>query len=93
MLEGLGEDWQDFKELRRRREQLAEVKAQVAELEQRIKCVMGDAVEAYSPFDTQVATLRNVSRAQLDTKALRTDHPSLADEYTVKQTTRRFTVE
>jgi putative phage-type endonuclease len=89
----MGDDWTAFKELRQRREQLAEVKAQVAELQQRIELAMGDAVEAYSPFDTRVATYRNVSRSQLDTKALRQDHPALADEYTVKQTTRRFTVE
>jgi putative phage-type endonuclease len=88
-----GETWEAFKELRQRREQLAAVKEQVAELQQRIELAMGDAVEAYSPFDTRVATWRNVQRSQLDTKALRADHPALADEYTVKQTTRRFTVE
>ena len=88
-----GETWQDFRELRRRREQLAIVERQVAELTQRVQLAMGDATAAVSPHDETVAHWRNVRATRLDTRALKDARPDVWAEFAVTTTTRRFTVE
>jgi putative phage-type endonuclease len=88
-----GEAWHDFRELRRRREQLAIVEQQVAELTQRVQLAMGDATAAVSPRDQPACRWTNVHTTRLDTKALKAARPDLYAEFSHTTTTRRFTIE
>jgi predicted phage-related endonuclease len=88
----LGEGWSEFRELKARREQLATVKAQVAELEQGLKLRLGDAAVAVSPHDDEVARWTNVERTALDTKALKAARPDVWAEFAKTTTSRRLTL-
>lgn len=86
------EEWEAVRELRARREQLATVKAQAEELENRLKLAMGDAEHAISPHDTDAIRWGNVQARRIDTKALRAALPEVAGEFETVTTTRRFTL-
>lgn len=88
-----GETWRDVLELRERKAQAATVKAQAAELQQRIELAMGDAEHAVSPYDTPAARWVNVESTRLDTKALKAARPDVYAEFAVPTSTRRFTLE
>jgi putative phage-type endonuclease len=85
--------WEAVKALRERKEQLATVKAQAAELQQTIELAMGDAERAVSPFDTPAARWTNVQSTRLDTAALKAARPDVYQEFAVTKATRRFTLE
>lgn len=85
-------EWEQVRELRARREQLAVVKAQVAELEAALKAAMGDAETALSPFDTEALHWRNVSRTAVDVARFKELRPELASLFTSTTESRRFTV-
>lgn len=87
------DEWADVRELRARREQMAAVKEQVQELENRLKAAMGDAESAVSPHDDEVLHWRTVRSTRIDTAKLKAEEPELADRYATTTTTRRFTVE
>lgn len=86
------DEWGAVRELRARREQLATVKEQAEELENRLKLAMGDAEHAISPHDTDAIRWGNVQARRVDTKALRAARPEVAEEYETVTTTRRFTL-
>jgi predicted phage-related endonuclease len=71
---------------------MAAVKAQIAELENRLKLAMGDAETAISPHDTDALHWRNVRATRLDTTKLKGALPAIYDEFAVTTTTRRFTL-
>jgi putative phage-type endonuclease len=85
--------WRDFQTLRRRREQRDALDRQIAELEQRLKARMGDALTAISPNDETVARWTSYERTTIDTTALRRALPAIADEYETTKTLRRLTIE
>ena len=85
-------EWDVVLELRERKEQLATVKEQVSELENHLKLAMGKAELAISPMDTEVLKWTNVWSSRVDVKELRAAHPEIADEFTERKPTRRFTV-
>lgn len=86
----VGEEWRVYKELRLRREQRAAIDAHVAELENLLRAAIGDAEVAVSPFDSEVATYRNVTSRRIDTKALREQRPHIAELFEREQTSRRL---
>jgi putative phage-type endonuclease len=86
-------EWADYKALKARREQLATVERQAAELEQRLKLAMGEAETAISPYDDVCAKWTSYDRTTLDSKALRKALPAIASEYSTTKTLRRFTLE
>ncbi len=88
----LGDDWQALRELRELRAQRDVLDEQIAEREQRVKAAMGEAEVALSPSDVEVARWSQVMQRRLDTRALRAAHTTIADEYTIETTTRRFTL-
>lgn len=85
--------WDAVLELRARKDQLATVKAQVAELQQRIELAMGDAELAVSPFDTPAAKWPTIQQTRLDTTALKAARPEVYAEFAATRPIRRFTLE
>ncbi len=85
-------EWESVRELRARKEQLAAVKAQMTELENKLKAAMGDAETAVSPFDSEALHWRSVSRTAVDVARLKELRPELASLFTTTTETRRFTV-
>ena len=83
----------DYESLKVRRDQLAVLGAQVAELEQRLKARMGTAATAISPHDEIVARWTSYKRTAIDATALRRALPAIAAEYETTKTLRRFTLE
>lgn len=84
--------WHTVRELCARREQLAAVKAQCEELENRLKAFMGDAELAISPHDEDALRWTTVRARRIDTGALKAARPEVAEEFTTVTTTRRFTL-
>ena len=87
-----GAAWQALLELRARREQRAQVDAQIAALENTLKAEIGDAERAYSPHDTEVLRWTNVHSRRLDTSALKAARPDVYQEFVAATPTRRFQV-
>jgi len=85
--------WEACKELKARKEQIAVVKRQADELQQRIELAMGDAEVAISPFDTTAAKWATREVTRIDTTALKAARPEIASEFAVTKPERRFTLE
>lgn len=83
-------DW--LRELKARKAQLAAVKEQASELENRLKAVMGNAAEAVGPSDDVVLCWTPTKRRALDTKLLQSERPELAELFMTETKARRFTV-
>jgi predicted phage-related endonuclease len=87
-------EWDEIdKELRARKEQLATVKAQVAELENAYKVRLGDFERCISPHDTRPAKWATREVTRIDTTALKAARPEIASEFAVTKPERRFTLE
>lgn len=50
----------------------------------------GDAEELIDPYDARIAWFRHVASSRIDTKALRSAHPRIAEEFTTTTHTRPF---
>lgn len=87
-----GEAWEWCKALAARKAQAKALDAQITELENRLKAVMGEAETAVSPFDAPALRWPTVESTRLDVARLKAELPTIHAEYAATTTTRRFSV-
>ena len=68
---------------------MKEYEGLVTTLENRVKAAMGECTEGYID-GTPVATWRTQTRSGLDVKALKADHPDIAEVYATETVSRVF---
>jgi putative phage-type endonuclease len=81
-----------LRELKERKAQLAAVKEQTAELENRLKLALGNATTAIDRHDNVVLRWTPTKRRALDAALLKAERPELAELFTTTTETRRFSV-
>lgn len=82
----------DVDELRALKASRDKLDEQIAERENQLRALMGNATRAISPTDDDVIRWTNTTSRRVDTKRLRADRPEIASEYEVETPSRRFTL-